>query len=228
MDERDALGAQLPADEAGVSHPALLDVLLEDQEGGLAVHAQDQVPARLHDPPQLGQPLVLVVLVDVGEDAVVEDEVEGGVGVVDGRQRLVGLERRPRHVVARPLDGPLVDVDPVEGRRGREVLEPEHDPAAAAAEVEDRLVIGQLAVDEGEDGLQVADRLAAGREEVQAVGATGDAVDQLLPRPGELVDVRFGSSFGVRGCHGRLPALRVDYRGGKRRLAGLCTDERRT
>ena len=137
-DEGDAVLAHLLADPAVA--PDALRVHLEIIERLRAVEGEHHVAARLGDPPELGQPRILVGLVDVGEDAVVVDEVEGGIRIVERRERGVDRGGDAGEVGPDPADGPLVDVDTVQRRGRRRLSCPQQDAAAAAAELEDRLV----------------------------------------------------------------------------------------
>ncbi len=119
-DEGDAGVAHLVAQPCAVAAGVGRERLVVP-EGVVTVHRQQDGAARLGDPPQLGQPGVLVLLVEVGEDAVVVDQVEVAVGVIERWQAAVHLEGGVRHVLLGPFDGALVDVCPVQGRLGRHV-----------------------------------------------------------------------------------------------------------
>src|SRR5207302_7015434 len=103
-------------------------------ERALAVDAEQQVSARSSDAPELGEPEVLRMLVDVRENAARENEVEVGVGKRQRRVLTVAFEARVRKVRRSPLEGVGVDVGSVQLAPSREPLQPHRDAAAPASE----------------------------------------------------------------------------------------------
>ena len=119
-----------------------------------AVHGQQHDGAVLRDAMQLGQPQVLHVDVEVGEDAVVDDEVEPTIRIRRGRRVGNEGELAERDVAAEPPDGVLVDIGAVEFGRDRQRAEVTEVAARPAPEVEQAAEVAELAIDRGQRPLQ--------------------------------------------------------------------------
>lgn len=78
-----------------------------------------------------------MVLVDVGEHAAREHEVEVVVGIWEGWQLTVAVELDVGEVLRRPLERIGVDIRTVQITSGRESLHPHDHATTAAAEVQD-------------------------------------------------------------------------------------------
>src|ERR1700722_6221463 len=76
----------------------------------LAVSRQDKQSPRAGPPPQLAQPRVLSALIDVGEHAVVVDQIKRAVRIRKRRIRAVHGKRAVRNVLASPGNGSRINV----------------------------------------------------------------------------------------------------------------------
>ena len=164
-----------------------------------AVNGQQQDAAGFGDPLELTHPRVLQRGREVGEDRVVEDEVELAVGV--DRRRLVwnGLEPAVRHVRAEPLDRLRIDVRAVDlGRLGQRFQVADVAPGTAS-EVEEPPEAGEVAVDDRERTLEL---------------------DEMAPR--RLVE-GLARPAGLRRGERRDDALHEVERG----IGGRCSEKRR-
>jgi hypothetical protein len=164
-------------------------------ERALAVDAEQQVSAGPRDAPELGEPEVLGVLVDVGEDAAREHEVEVGVGKRQRRVLSVALEASVRKVRRCPLERVGIDVGSAQLAPSREPLQPHDDAATHTSEVQDAVERIQRTFPRRERRFDL-DRADAPRfpERRLAVANARHAVLQLVGRKGLLgirrVDVR--------------------------------------
>jgi len=160
-------GDVAPAHDELAALEARALVLAQPRYVRAAVRREEQQSARAEHAVHLVAPRELEVGGEVREDGERVDEVEALVLEHERRRERVLLEACERQVGAAPVDRRPADV--AAGDPAVEVAPPARDAAAAAAEVEDRLELGERRV--------CCDRVVAGAPAAQEPGGVARACD---------------------------------------------------
>ena len=96
----------------------------------LAMNGQYDRPSGACDALEFLQPGKLVLLIQVRENRDAIDQVEGAVGIAQGRQGVVAAKAGEVHVLPAPGNGLCVDVRPVQTGVAGDAFQPAQRPAA--------------------------------------------------------------------------------------------------
>src|SRR5262249_20596707 len=110
------------------------------------VNAGQEDSAGFQEPPGFAQPLVLTLLIQMAEGRTGPDQIKGGGFKRGGWQGVPCDETGGMEILSAPVDGPRIDIATCNLQCDRSPLQRQDQPAAAAAEIQERGTLSQRTI----------------------------------------------------------------------------------